>query len=126
MIVLEKHLPASPVNLHYLHQITDSQTELMIELMDTFIQQAPQALQSIRLAWEQQDASLLHRAVHKARPGFQYIGATAIEQQLNHLEVYSQHQEPTEKLEETIQQIEKLTQEAVNQLEEEKKYLLRE
>lgn len=124
IMILEQTMPVPPIDLHYLYQITDNQSDLMIELIDTFIEQAPISIQQIREAWESQDKLRLQRAVHKAKPGFQYVGAKAIEQQLSQLEDYTRQQEQNQPYETMIQQLDNLTTEAIRLLEEERKNLL--
>ena len=112
------------IDLQYLYQITDNQSGLLVELIDTFIEQAPLSLQSIKEAWQKQDMLRLQQAIHKAKPGFQYVGARIIEQQLNQLEAYSEQPKPGHQGEMVIQQIDIMTWDAIRLLEEEKRKLL--
>ncbi len=112
MLLLDRDISSS-INLEYLKQITGNQLDLMIDLIDTFEQQAPLAIEKIRQAWQKNDSQQLNRAVHKAKPGFQYIGATKVEHLLSQLEDYYEQSERTQPDKSIIDQLEELTQEAI-------------
>lgn len=123
--LLDQQRAEMPVDLHYLRQITDGQQTLMVDLIDTFIQQAPEAVHHIRQAWQDGDASRLCTLVHKAKPGFQYVGATTISQRLDQLEDYVRRGQSSDQYDALILQLEEMARSAVRQLEEERKLLLR-
>jgi len=113
MLTLDRQISSSSINLKYLRQITGNQPELIIELMDTFVQQAPLAIAKVRQAWQNKDLEQLQRAAHKAKPGFQYVGATEIEYLLSQLEDYSEQSASIQPGETIIDRLEKLTKEAI-------------
>ncbi|WKN44757.1 hybrid sensor histidine kinase/response regulator [Tunicatimonas pelagia] len=106
------------VNLNYLRQISDNQLALMIDLVNTFAQQAPLAVNKIKRAWHNNNRSQLHRAIHKAKPGFQYVGAATIERLLDQLEAESELPN-REEYERMVQQLEEKTAQAILQLQQE-------
>lgn len=112
------------IDLHYLRQITNNQTELLIDLMDTFVQQAPLAVKKIRQAWEDNNTALLNRTVHKAKPSFQYIGAAKAEQLLVQLDNCAEEPEQMDSCGSVIQQLEKLTQQTIAQLKQSREQIL--
>jgi CheY-like chemotaxis protein len=124
ILLLDYQMPSPTIDLHYLRQITHNQPELMVDLMDTFIKEAPIAVEKIDQAWKINDPILLNRAVHKAKPSFQYIGASEAEPLLNRLEADTERSERVEDGESLIQQLRELTQTAIQQLSQERNHVL--
>ncbi|MEM9833990.1 MAG: ATP-binding protein [Bacteroidota bacterium] len=119
---LDQQIPAPLVDLAYLRQITDNQPEVMADLMRTFVQQAPEVVARIQHLWQERDWAEIRKAAHKAKPGFQYIGATAITQILDHLE--NETQPHDQRAEVSIRQLAEKTQQAVDQIQQELRQLL--
>lgn len=113
------------LDLHYMHQITDGDLELMCDLINTFIEQAPLALKKIRLAWEQKDYAALQHAVHKAKPGFQCVGSAEVNQLLDHFEEEVEEKKQEEGYEETIQLIEQWVGRVMHSMKHERKELFK-
>jgi HPt (histidine-containing phosphotransfer) domain-containing protein len=72
--------------MHYLKAITSDNRELMIELIDIFLEEVPQAIEKIKVFYQDNDWTSIQRAAHKLRSNYKYVGAEEAEAFLKTLE----------------------------------------
>ncbi|RLC67260.1 MAG: hypothetical protein DRI48_02770 [Chloroflexi bacterium] len=93
----DKHLPSpacpdvlDPAALKNLRQLAAGDVGLLTQLIDTFLEDAPQLLAEIRRAVEDEDAPALHRAAHTLKSNSAEFGATALSDLCRELETMAQ------------------------------------
>jgi signal transduction histidine kinase/DNA-binding response OmpR family regulator len=79
-----------PQTLEELREIAGDDTEILRELIDTYLEDAPQRLQTISEAIDKADAVLLRRTAHSLRSLSVTIGATPLAQICQQLEAMGQ------------------------------------
>ena len=123
IVALDQQLRPAAVNLEYLRDITDNNPSLMIDLLDTFIQQVPREITKMKTALRKKDWPALYLAVHKSKPNFNYVGVQAIQGMLNQFERDVEQQTNQHTYDKHIQQLEAFTLRTIPALESEKKSL---
>jgi HPt (histidine-containing phosphotransfer) domain-containing protein len=114
--VLDKSLEQETINLNYLKNITDNNTALMIDLIDTFIDTIPGQIEQMKSLAAKKDWTSLYLTVHKAKPGFQYMGIKKLYTLTSQLEENVQAGLQQETYESNIQQMEAITRHVVQEL----------
>jgi histidine phosphotransfer protein HptB len=69
----------SPINLEYLHQISDGDTEFELELLNLFIEDARLHLEAAKLAVKAADFHNLEREAHHLKGSSGNVGAQAMQ-----------------------------------------------
>ncbi len=64
-----------PAAMENLREMVGGDEEFVVELINTFLQDAPQMLEDMRQAMEEQDAELLRRAAHSLKSNSAEFGA---------------------------------------------------
>lgn len=116
--------PAPASILQYLHQITDGNKPLMVELIDIFMQEAPAAIQHMKMHRSAGNWAALGSTIHKIRSNYKYIGIDAADELLKEWETALEKAEQAAFSEAYVQQLERITQRAVEALTSEKGKLL--
>ncbi len=78
-----------PKALENLQEMVGGDVEFMIELMNTFLEDAPQMLADMQQSLESGDATLLHRAAHSLKSNSAEFGATALSELCREMEALS-------------------------------------
>ncbi|MDQ3291907.1 MAG: response regulator, partial [Bacteroidota bacterium] len=110
-------------NTGYLFSITDGNKNLMAELIDIFLEEAPLAIQKMKLSFEKNDFSALLRTIHKVKPNYKYVGMQKGEKLLNDLENDLENNRASETYLTRIHLLEQLTQNFIPHLNREKQLL---
>ena len=86
IVALDQTPSPTRVNLNYLREITGNDPVLMIDLINTFIQQVPREITKMKKALREEDWAALYLSVHKSKPNFDYIGVQSVQGMLSQLE----------------------------------------
>ncbi len=114
--ILDKEIEEESINLNYLKNITDDNTALMIDLIDTFIGTMPEQIQQMKSFAAKKNWDALYRTAHRAKPGFQYMGVSKLHALARQLEENVQNGVHRETYMSNILQIEEFTQRVVQKL----------
>lgn len=109
------------VDLSYLTQRTKSDPKLMMEMISTYLEQTPPLIKAMKESLQSKDWNTLQGAVHKMIPSFSIMGiskdfenlAKKVRESANNI----QHQ--AESIPDMVMQLEKICNQACNELEEE-------
>lgn len=74
-IQLSDELTTQSSSFMYLYKITNGNTKLIIELIDVFIEEAPEAILKLKLFIEQRNFKAVHNIAHKLGTNYNYVGA---------------------------------------------------
>lgn len=128
--VIRQIINSSPVHpsemvssMSYLQEITNGNTILMIELMDIFIEEVPQALKKMKLFYKEQDFSSVQKLAHKLGSNYKYVGAEGAEKSLKVLENILSNESDSQAILSALQTLEKITSQIVENLLTEKQKL---
>lgn len=69
-----KSIPDFEIDLSYLEEIANGNTDFIVEMIDLFLQQAPESLIQIREKVEKKEFQLVGNLAHKLKPTFAMIG----------------------------------------------------
>jgi CheY-like chemotaxis protein len=105
----EASTPNAASNMDYLMEITSGNTNFMIELIDIFIEEVPQAIEKIKAYYEQGDWEAVQTAAHKLRSNYKYVGAGEAEELLHYLDTDFGHEQNKQTYGPYIEALEKMT-----------------
>ncbi len=117
MATLDRPKSKTTINLDYLRRITGNDPELMVDLINTFIQQVPQEIEKMKTALREKDWAALHLAVHKSKPNFNYVGVQSIQGSLDRFEQDVQQQINKSSFQKQIRNLEEFTKRTIPALE---------
>ena len=123
IVALDQPPATTNVNLDYLREITANDPALMIDLIDTFIQQVPREIAKMKTALRQEDWPALYLAVHKSKPNFNYVGVESVQGMLDQFERDVKQRTHQSTYQQRIQELEAFTERTIPALEIEKKSL---
>ena len=95
------------IDLSYLEDITGSDKDMMLEMLNLFIEDIPSQVEKIREAVEEKDMKSLGTESHKLKPTLQYVGLNEMYELVKKLEAIGKSGEYTN-------EVSNLTQELVN------------
>jgi len=72
-----KTVPDFDIDLSYLEEIANGNTDFIVEMIDLFLQQAPESLAAIQGKIEKKDFQAAGSMAHKLKPTFAMIGVLA-------------------------------------------------
>lgn len=75
------------IDLSYLEEITGGEVELMIELIDLFINETPNQFKKIRSHYSDKNWRNLKSEIHKFKPTLDYVGLNNVKQIASRVEV---------------------------------------
>ncbi len=78
-----------PKALENLREMVGGDVEFMIDLMNTFLEDAPRMLTDMRQSLESGDVALLHRAAHSLKSNSAEFGAQALSKLCQEIEALS-------------------------------------
>ena len=123
IVTLDQSPLPTRVNLDYLREITGNDPALMVDLIDTFIQQVPREIAKMKTALRQKDWPALYLAIHKSRPNFKYVGVQAVQGLLDQLEQDVERRVHQSTYAQRIKELETFTQRTIPVLNNEKNSL---
>ncbi len=75
-----------PVDLEYLHQLSEGDTEFERTILQIFVENTQEQLQMVRTAVDNRDLATIQYRIHEIKGASANVGAVAIEQLATHLE----------------------------------------
>ena len=123
IMMLDQTSSPTKVSLNYLREITGNDPALMVDLIDTFIQQVPREITKMKKALREKDWPALYLAVHKSKPNFNYVGVRSIQGMLDQFEHEVEQRTNQSAYQQRIKELEAFTKQIVPALEAEKKNL---
>src|SRR6188474_819597 len=108
-------------NLEKIRKQTQSDPNLMVDLINIYLEQTPALVKTMRVAVAQQDWPLLKAAAHKIKPSFRIVGEVVSGEQLaSEIEQQASEGAPASlQLDPVLNQLESLCEEIYNELHDE-------
>jgi FOG: HPt domain len=108
-------------NLEKIRKQTQSDPNLMVDLINIYLEQTPGLVKTMRVAITQQDWPLLKAAAHKIKPSFRIVGEVVSGEQLaSEIEQQASEGAPTSlRLNPILDKLERLCEEIYNELHDE-------
>lgn len=107
-------------NLEYLTQRTKSNPKLMMEMISLYLEQTPTLVKAMKLGLQDQDWKSLQAAAHKMIPSFSIMGMSAdFETMARQIQEDSVAQQNTDRIQNLVIKLEKVSVQACNELKEE-------
>jgi PAS domain S-box-containing protein len=108
------------INLNYLTQITKSDSKLMIEIIDLYLEQTPALIKNMKDSFKDKDWRMLSGTAHKMIPSFSIVGISiSFENMARTLQSLANTQQETDDMQELIFQLENICTLACMELKEE-------
>lgn len=81
------------IDLSYLEDITGGDKEMMLEMLNLFIEDIPSQVEKIREAVEKKNMKTLRAESHKLKPTLQYVGLNEMYEVIKRLEAIGKSNE---------------------------------
>jgi PAS domain S-box-containing protein len=108
------------IDLVYLNQRTKSNPELMMEMIDLYLDQTPTLINTIKQSFAEQNWQLLAAAAHKMIPSFSIMGiSTDFEDIAKRIQEFANSQEQLNEIDALVLQLEQICLQACGELQEE-------
>lgn len=105
------------INLEYLTQRTKSDTSLMSEIIQAYLDQTPPLISEMKINFESKNWKGLYATVHKIIPSFAIIGIhTDYEKMAKNIQDYAKAQQETERIHGLVETLEHVCMQACNEL----------
>ena len=118
--ISEKRIAAAlsgpKINLSYLKKIAEGNDTFVIEMIEMFLNKTPQALEQMNDCFKKQNWEELRKIAHKIKPSFAYIGLKEIQATLAIIETWDDREDALETVTAMMEQVEKGTRQAYDQL----------
>ena len=108
------------IDLSYLENITGSNNEVMIEMIDLMLTETPKHIAKIKQAHEEENWKDLGAESHKLKPMFLYVGLTSLNETAQDLEKYGKQADHLHLIPNLIDELEHGYLEVVEELESKK------
>lgn len=93
------------IDLSYLEDITGGDKEMMLEMLNLFIEDIPSQVEKIREAVEEKDMKTLRAESHKLKPTLQYVGLSEMYEVIKKLEVIGKSNEYSNEVDTLAQEL---------------------
>lgn len=98
--------PMNTIDLSYLEDMTGGDTEVVIEMIELFIEQTPEHIAAIKNAKYEQNWSQLRSEAHKVKPMFLYVGLLDLNEVCKDIEDSAKNEEDLDTLADKIEKLE--------------------
>ena len=106
------------INLNYLKQLSGGNEKFFIELIETFLDMTPKALDKMSQSLVQKEWDELKGIAHRIKPSYGYVGLKDIQVLLTKIEKWDIQKVKTEVIQELLEEIKSTTENAFIQLRE--------
>ncbi len=106
------------INLNYLKQVADGNENFIIEMIEMFLNNTPDALKEMNTCLETKDWVRLKQIAHRIKPSFAYIGLPDTQKTLAEIEKLSEETQEAPKVAELMSEVDTVCKSAFSQLEE--------
>jgi len=103
-------------DLSYLHEISGGDETFIKEIIDLFIAQMPEAVETMKAAYENNEPVKLGKTAHKAKPSAIYIGNKTLEDKLKTLQELKETETLSDETRTLLSEVEALSKNAVQEL----------
>jgi len=110
-------------DLTYLRELAKGRDAFIVQILNVFIQQTPEAIERMEEATENKEWKLLSQTVHKIKPSIMFIGLTEITNDIPLLEEYAAKESNINEIPALVGKIKSVCKEAIIELKEELKRL---
>lgn len=93
------------IDLSYLEDITGGDKEMMLEMLNLFIEDIPYQVERIREAAEEKDMKSLGTESHKLKPTLQYVGLNEMYNLIKKLEALGKSGEYSNEVDRLVQEL---------------------
>ena len=100
------------IDLSYLRESTDNNTELMKQIIEVFLKQTPAAIERLEAALQNEDWNDLRKTSHKMKPTFEYVGIKHLRSLVSEIQITAENQVDLDKLPELIRNLRNLCEKA--------------
>lgn len=107
-------------NFNYLSEMVNGKKNLITEIMDTFLKQIPQELQSINDAVLKKDYPLIKSLAHKMKSSVSIMGISSLTPVLQEMMELGEKATDIEKIKELNQKLNLICKKAMEEIEKEK------
>ncbi len=94
------------IDLSYLNEITGFESEIMVEMIDLFLEETPKQIAIIRESFEQENWYQLGAEAHKLKPTFLYVGLSKLNELTLDMEKFAKERRNLDQIAEMIQELE--------------------
>ncbi len=112
----EAAAPVPKINLSYLKRIAEGNDAFVIEMIEMFLNRTPVALEQMNECFRKQNWEELRKIVHRIKPSFAYVGMQDIQSKLSSIESWNDANEDQKIVSDLIDDIEKGSKTAFDQL----------
>ncbi len=113
-----KQVTSSNINLDYLKQLSGGNDKFFIELIETFLDMTPKALEKMNQSLVQKQWDELRGIAHRIKPSYGYVGLKEIQILLTKIEKWDSQKVKPELIQEHLVEIKSATEKAFVQLRE--------
>jgi PAS domain S-box-containing protein len=107
------------IDLSYLKEIAEGNDAFIIEMIETFLQKTPEALEKLNESFQKQNWEQLRLIAHRIKPSYSYVGLPEIQIMLSEIESCSLSKTDLEKIPVIISQVKHTSVSAFNDLKKE-------
>lgn len=108
------------IDLSYLENITDGDNEVIVEMIELFLEETPKHIEKIETFYKKEQWQLLGAEAHKVKPMFLYVGLTDLNEACQKIEVCGKKVSNLDAIPSLIQQLKEGYQEVTSELENRK------
>ena len=96
----------------------------MLEIIDTFIEETPEALNKMQIFLKDEDWKSLKAIAHKMKPSVTYIGVKGMDKVIALIEEFAENEINLDKIPELVGHLQTTCDEAIKELKVEKKNII--
>lgn len=113
---IEKKVGYSPINLTYLKQISGDNHAFFIEMIETFLNLTPEALDKMNECIQKQNWDELKNIAHRIKPSYAYLGLKDVQSTLTKIENWNNDSDDKNIITELVSDLELCSKNAFNEL----------
>lgn len=107
----------SSIDLSYLENVTSGDNEVIVEMIELFLEETPKHIEQIENFYSQKEWQKMGAEAHKVKPMYLYVGLTGLNSVAQTLEDRGKKAQNLETVPELIQQLKKGYKEVKEELE---------
>ena len=108
------------IDLSYLNEITGFENEIMVEMIDLFLEETPKQITILRESFETENWNQLGAEAHKLKPTFLYVGLSQLNELTLEMEKFAKDRRNLDQIGEMIEELERGYSEVIPSLTEER------
>jgi HPt (histidine-containing phosphotransfer) domain-containing protein len=112
------------INLTYLQEITGGDDEMMVEMINLFLEDIPSYLKMMEKHYQVGEFTQIGMQAHKLKPTLQYAGLSQMVELIKEVESIGKSGEQTDKIPDLLEALNKQKEQAIPALEKKKEEIL--